>query len=168
VLINNAAAAGAPFKLTVDNLETQLATGHIGPFLFTKLLAPKLLAATTPSYTPRVVFLSSVAHAMAKGIDFDALEHPTAEKYQMFGNYCQTKSANVLTAIELSKRSKGAINAYSLHPGGTTAYRFLVYAVTYLTKFCSHLHKYSPERRSARRVETRRSVFLVFLGPVVR
>ncbi|KAJ7183621.1 hypothetical protein C8R46DRAFT_1344389 [Mycena filopes] len=31
--------------------------------------------------------------------------------------YFQAKSANILTALELSKRSKGAINAYSLHPG---------------------------------------------------
>ncbi|KAJ7675912.1 hypothetical protein DFH06DRAFT_1318052 [Mycena polygramma] len=38
ILIHNAAAPMSSFKLTVDNLENQMATDHIGPFLFTKLL----------------------------------------------------------------------------------------------------------------------------------
>ncbi|KAJ7859001.1 NAD-P-binding protein [Mycena leptocephala] len=66
-LIHNAAATTGSFKLTADNLESQMATNHIGPFLLTKLLAPKILAARTAHYTPR------------------------------------SKSANVLSAIELSK-----------------------------------------------------------------
>ncbi|KAJ7845455.1 hypothetical protein B0H13DRAFT_2363643 [Mycena leptocephala] len=67
-------------------------TDHAGPFLFTKLLAPKLLAAATPAFTPRVVFVSSA--------------------YISSNAYFQAKSANILTSIELSKRSKGKINAY--------------------------------------------------------
>ncbi|KAF7332890.1 Short-chain dehydrogenase/reductase family protein [Mycena venus] len=118
VLINNAASSLAEFTLTEDGLETQLATDHVGPFLFTKLLTPKLLAAATPTYTPRVVFVSSEAHGMGTGVDFEALTNPDPEKYEKFNAYTQAKSANVLTAIELSKRSKGRINAYSLHPGG--------------------------------------------------
>jgi NAD(P)-dependent dehydrogenase (short-subunit alcohol dehydrogenase family) len=117
VLVHNAAAAGGPFKLTVDNLETQMATDHVGPFLFTKLLTGKLLAAATPNYTPRVVFVSSEAHGWAKPLDFAKLEHPDPENYQIMGTYCQAKCANIMTARELSKRSKGAINAFSLHPG---------------------------------------------------
>ncbi|KAF8186114.1 hypothetical protein K438DRAFT_1973483 [Mycena galopus ATCC 62051] len=42
-LINNAAASFVDFKITEDGPETQLATDHVGPFLFTKLLAPKLI-----------------------------------------------------------------------------------------------------------------------------
>ncbi|KAJ7207003.1 hypothetical protein B0H12DRAFT_440247 [Mycena haematopus] len=117
VLIHNAAAAVGPFKLTVDGLESQIATDHIGPFLFTKLLAAKLLAARTSSYTPRVVLVSSGAHAFGSGVDFDTLEHPNPETYSSASAYFAAKSANILTGIELSKRSKGAINAYSLHPG---------------------------------------------------
>ncbi|KAJ7463622.1 NAD-P-binding protein [Mycena latifolia] len=117
VLIHNAAAAIAPFKLTVDNLENQFATDHVGPFLLTKLLAPKLLAAATPTYTPRVVFVASAAHAFGTGVDFAVLTQPDAAKYNMSTAYYQAKSANILTAIELSKRSKGALNTYSLHPG---------------------------------------------------
>ena len=87
-------------------------------YLLTKLLAPKLLASATPSYTPRVVFVSSAAHAAGSGVDFDAVENPKSDKYSVLAAYSSAKSANILTAIELSKRSKGAINAYSLHPGG--------------------------------------------------
>ncbi|KAF7348890.1 Short-chain dehydrogenase/reductase family protein [Mycena venus] len=117
VLIHNAAAPIAPFKLTVDGLESQFATDHVGPFLFTKLLSPKLLAARTTDYTPRVVFVSSSGHALGTGVDFDVLEHPDPAKYHLSDAYFQAKSANILTAIELSRSSKGAINAYSLHPG---------------------------------------------------
>ncbi|KAJ7754630.1 hypothetical protein DFH07DRAFT_822884 [Mycena maculata] len=117
VIIHNAAAAITPFKLTVDNLESQMATDHIGPFLFTKLLAPKLLASATKDYTPRVVFVSSAAHTFGAGVDFDSIALPNPEKYTGMAAYFGAKSANILTAIELSKRSKGTINAYSLHPG---------------------------------------------------
>ncbi|KAJ6552737.1 short-chain dehydrogenase [Mycena capillaripes] len=117
VLVHNAAAGIGPFKLTVDGLESQMATDHVGPFLFTKLLAPKILASATTSYTPRVVFVSSGAHAFGPGVNFDTIANPIPEKYTAAGAYFEAKSANILTAIEISKRSKGAINAYSLHPG---------------------------------------------------
>ncbi|KAJ7935812.1 hypothetical protein B0H13DRAFT_2304307 [Mycena leptocephala] len=117
VLIHNAAAAIGSFKLTTDGLESQFGTDHVGPFLLTKLLAPKLLSSRTPSYTPRVVFVASSAHTFGTGVDFAVLTHPDPAKYQISDAYFQAKSANILTAIELSKRSKGAINAYSLHPG---------------------------------------------------
>jgi NAD(P)-dependent dehydrogenase (short-subunit alcohol dehydrogenase family) len=120
VLINNAASPYGPFKLTVDNLESQMATNHFGPFLFTKLLAPKLLASGTATYTPRVIFVSSMAHAMVAGVNFSTLKNPDPEKFRMQDVYGQTKSANILTAIELSKRSEGKLNAYSLHPGSAS------------------------------------------------
>ncbi|KAF8129087.1 hypothetical protein K438DRAFT_2000062 [Mycena galopus ATCC 62051] len=96
----------------------QMVTDHVAPFLLTKLLTPKLLAAATASYTPRVVFVASQTHAFGTGVNFDMLAHPDPQKYTSLDGYNQAKSANVLTGIELSKRSKGAINAYSLHPGG--------------------------------------------------
>ncbi|KAJ7676526.1 hypothetical protein DFH06DRAFT_1428019 [Mycena polygramma] len=118
VLIHNAAAAVVPFKLTADKLENQIATDHIGPFLFTKLLAAKLLAAGTPGYVPRVVFVSSESHAYWTGNgNFDGIGHPDPASFEQFEAYFQAKSANILMAIELSKRSQGRINAYSLHPG---------------------------------------------------
>ncbi|KAJ6473982.1 NAD-P-binding protein [Mycena vitilis] len=118
VLIHNAAAGGSKeIKLTEDGLESQIATAHFGPFFLTKLIAPKLLAAQSADFTPRVVLVSSAAHAFGPGVDFDVLAKPDAGKYSNFTGYGAAKSANVLFAIELSKRSAGKINAYSLHPG---------------------------------------------------
>ncbi|KAJ7722504.1 hypothetical protein B0H16DRAFT_1896115 [Mycena metata] len=117
VLINNAASGGGKYKLTVDNLEDQMATDHIGPFLLTKLLVPKLVAAGTTGYTPRVVYVASDAHKFGQGIDLDTVARGDPENFGAFPRYFEAKSANILSAIELSKRSQGRINGYSLHPG---------------------------------------------------
>ncbi|KAJ7119718.1 putative short-chain dehydrogenase [Mycena epipterygia] len=117
VLINNAAAPMENFKLTVDNLENQIATDYVGPFLFTKLIAPKILASATTEYTPRVVFLASNAHRYCNGVDFAAIAKPDPATYDSSVAYPQAKAANILAAIELAKRGKGKLNAYSVHPG---------------------------------------------------
>ncbi|KAJ6502753.1 NAD-P-binding protein [Mycena vitilis] len=117
VLIHNAAAAIGHFKLTVDNLESQMATDHIGPFLFTKLIAPKILAAKTGMYTPRVVAVTSIFHEYAQGIDLEIMAHPDPEKYEPFKVYNEAKSANILFMRELDRRSRGAIKGYSASPG---------------------------------------------------
>ncbi|KAJ7494124.1 hypothetical protein FB451DRAFT_1216032, partial [Mycena latifolia] len=112
VLIHNAAAmAPQQLKLTED------ATAHIGPFLLTKLLTPKLLAPGSESYTPRVVMVLSIARAKGSGVNLNTLAHPDPEKCMPNDGYAQAKSANILFAIELSKCAQGKINAYSLHPG---------------------------------------------------
>ncbi|KAJ7914328.1 hypothetical protein B0H13DRAFT_1873152 [Mycena leptocephala] len=108
VLINNAAATIGPFKLTVDNLESQISTDHIGPFLFTKLLG---------TYTSRVVAVTSIFHEHARGIDLADMAHPDPAKYEPFAAYNQAKSAGVLCMAELSRRAGGAIHAYSVSPG---------------------------------------------------
>ncbi|KAJ7031097.1 NAD-P-binding protein [Mycena alexandri] len=120
VVIHNAAATIGPFKATVDGFESQMATAHLGPFLFTKLIAPKILAAGTASYTPRVVFVSSSAHRMGPAIDLESIGKPNSTTYTAFLGYFHAKAAQILTAIELSKRSQGKINAYSLSPGAVS------------------------------------------------
>jgi NAD(P)-dependent dehydrogenase (short-subunit alcohol dehydrogenase family) len=49
---------GTPYEKTVDGLELQLASNHVGHFLFVNLILPKLLAAPAP----RVVLGASVGH----------------------------------------------------------------------------------------------------------
>ncbi|KAJ7666692.1 hypothetical protein DFH06DRAFT_1322661 [Mycena polygramma] len=96
----------------------RLPLGHSSsPSTALKLLAAKLLVSATVIYTPRVIFVSSGAHAFGPGVNFDAIEHLNAERYTSFGAYFEAQSAIILTAKEVSKRSKGSINAYSLHPG---------------------------------------------------
>ncbi|KAJ7712122.1 hypothetical protein B0H14DRAFT_3524180 [Mycena olivaceomarginata] len=96
---HNAAAPLGPFKLTVDGLESQIATDHVGPFLFTKLLANKLIAANG-------------AHAFGGGVDFAAIEHPDAKGYDNGKAYFSAKSATSSPPSSSPSVSKGAINAY--------------------------------------------------------
>jgi NAD(P)-dependent dehydrogenase (short-subunit alcohol dehydrogenase family) len=118
VLIHNAAASVVKFNLTVDGFESQMAAAHIGPFLLTKLLAPKLLAARSESYTPRVITVSSELHSFGSALDLDAVARPDPATYATPGEwYIQAKSANILFASELARRAQGKIHAYSLHPG---------------------------------------------------
>ncbi|KAJ7247190.1 hypothetical protein B0H12DRAFT_1235344 [Mycena haematopus] len=119
VLIHNAAAPFGPFKLTAEGLESQMAVGHLGPFLLTKLLLPKLRSAGTEAYTPRVVFVAARAHHLCGGVNLDALAKPEAAAagYNPMLVGAQVKCANILTASEMARRGKGVVNAYSLHPG---------------------------------------------------
>ena len=67
VLINNAGIMAAPYATTVDGLEAQFATNHVGPFLFTNLIMQRVLAAGRGA---RVVNVSSSGHAL-EGIRWD-------------------------------------------------------------------------------------------------
>jgi NAD(P)-dependent dehydrogenase (short-subunit alcohol dehydrogenase family) len=58
-LINNAAIMAAPYSATEDGLESQFGTNHIGHFLFTNLIMPKILTAGKGA---RIVNVSSAGH----------------------------------------------------------------------------------------------------------
>ena len=112
VLINNAGIMVCPFGTTSDGFELQLGTNHLGHFLLTVLLAPALVDGG-PS---RVVELSSGAHGMA-GMDFDDLMFERRE-YDPWVAYAQSKTANVLFAMELDRRlADRGVKAFSVHPG---------------------------------------------------
>jgi len=118
VLINNAAAPLGPFATTADGLESQIGVDQVAPFLFTKLLVPKLLASTSAGYTPRVVYVASQAHMFGQGVNLDAIKPPAkAEGFIPPYAYFAAKSANILQASELARRAKGKLHAFSIHPG---------------------------------------------------
>ncbi|KAJ7148722.1 short-chain dehydrogenase [Mycena crocata] len=117
VLINNAASSLCGFNLTVDGFEQQMGTDHLGPFLFTALIFPKIVAAHSTSFTPRVVYVSSGSHAWCDGVMLAEMEHPNEGTYKAMKAYAQAKSANILTASELTRRAGGQVHAYSLRPG---------------------------------------------------
>lgn len=67
LLMNNAAVMACPYKKTVDGIEMQFGTGHVGHFLFTNLILKKILAAKG-----RIVNVSSDGHRLS-GIRWDDL-----------------------------------------------------------------------------------------------
>jgi NAD(P)-dependent dehydrogenase (short-subunit alcohol dehydrogenase family) len=112
VLINNAGAAGRR-DLTRQGFEAAFGVNHLGHFLLTSLLLPKLLEQAAP----RVVNVSSIAHYAAKGIDFAALQRP-ARAWNSLDRYQVSKLCNVLHARELARRyGARGLEACSLHPG---------------------------------------------------
>ena len=112
VLINNAGIAG-PRGLTKDGFEITFGTNHLGPFLLTRLLLPKL----RENAQARVVTVASRAHRGAKGIDFAHLREPTRSRTAI-AEYGVSKLANILFTRELARRLDGSgTTAYALHPG---------------------------------------------------
>lgn len=112
VLIANAGIMAAPFDRTEDGFELQFGTNHLGHFLLIGLLVPSLLLAS-PS---RIVLLSSMGHGMSD-IQWDDPNYLTTE-YSKMEAYGQSKTANILHAVELERRyGPQSIHAYAVHPG---------------------------------------------------
>ncbi|KAF8323303.1 NAD(P)-binding protein [Clavulina sp. PMI_390] len=119
VLINSAAVMAVPYSTTVDGHESHMAINHFGPFLFTALLLPLLARSGTSSSPARIINVSSEAYKLSP-IRFDDLTFQDGKGYDRWKAYGQSKTANILIANELARRSKeNGLNivTYSLHPG---------------------------------------------------
>lgn len=57
ILVNNAGVMSTPWALSEDGVESQFATNHLGPWLFTNLIMDRIVQAKG-----RVVIVSSVGH----------------------------------------------------------------------------------------------------------
>ena len=112
VLINNAGVMACPFNKTKDGHELQFGTNHLGHFLLTELLLPKLKE-SAPS---RVVIAASAAHAFTGEIRFDKINDE--ENYDRTKAYGLSKLANIMYAKDLNQRvAKDGITVNALHPG---------------------------------------------------
>ena len=114
LLINNAGIMATPRRESPQGFEMQLATNHLGHFALTGLLFPALVAVPHS----RVVTVSSLAHRMAKGFNFD--DPMGAKRYRRWGAYAQSKLANLLFTKELSRRldlDDYSVRAVAAHPG---------------------------------------------------
>lgn len=117
VLINNAGIMRKDRKLSIDGNEMTMASNHLGHFLLTNLLLPKLRESAFEVGRPsRVITVSSSLYAnatcqrttsgvMRPGIDLLDLQCER-KKYRMFEQYAQSKVANVMFAIELGRRER--------------------------------------------------------------
>jgi retinol dehydrogenase-12 len=131
VLLNNAGQAGAR-GLTKDGFELTFATNHLGHFLLTEKLLPRLTAAPQG----RVVNVSSKAHYDAKKLDWDLLQRSTVAITGL-PEYEVSKLCNVLHAKQLAKNLAGTrITTYAVHPGvvATEAWRQIPRPVAWLMK----------------------------------
>ncbi|TVY27548.1 putative oxidoreductase [Lachnellula hyalina] len=141
IIVNNAGIMHLPERtLSEDDIEMHFATNHIGHFLLTCLLVPKLLKAKGA----RVVNVSSASLMLAQGIrwsdihfskpnkDLPLEEQPLYEIHRAWGatgdleeksylpleGYNQSKIANVLFAIATTKRLHGhGVLSLAVHPG---------------------------------------------------
>ena len=113
-LVNNAGVMAPPFRRTPDGLESQMATNHFGPFLFTGLLVPQLVA----SGDARVVTVSSQMHRRAKHAP--TWEPRSERRYHRWSAYSESKLANLLFTFELDRRARAKalpLRALAAHPG---------------------------------------------------
>ncbi|MGA5464420.1 SDR family NAD(P)-dependent oxidoreductase [Mycobacterium sp. NPDC050041] len=111
VLINCAGIMGGDLVRDARGYEAQFATNHLGHFQLTLGLLPALRAA----HGARVVNVSSGGH-MLSDIRWDDPHFTTG--YDGMLGYGQSKTANVLFAVELDRRwAAEGIRGYALHPG---------------------------------------------------
>jgi NAD(P)-dependent dehydrogenase (short-subunit alcohol dehydrogenase family) len=114
ILVNNAGVMAVPsLELTSEGWERQLATNHLGHFLLTTGLHDALAEAGGA----RIVSVSSSGH-LASPVVFDDL-HFERREYNPWQAYGQSKTANVLLAVEATRRwADDGIVANALMPGG--------------------------------------------------
>ncbi|MEV8439566.1 SDR family NAD(P)-dependent oxidoreductase [Actinosynnema sp. NPDC051121] len=112
ILVDNAGVMATPETRTPEGWELQFATNHLGHFALTEGLH-RFLAVEGA----RVVSVSSSAHLMSPVV-FDDI-HYTDRPYDPWTAYGQSKTANILFAVEATKRwAADGITVNAAMPGG--------------------------------------------------
>jgi NAD(P)-dependent dehydrogenase (short-subunit alcohol dehydrogenase family) len=112
VLVNNAGMMGVPLTRTPYGWELHLATNHLGHFA----LATGLRLALVAADGARVVSLSSTEHK-GSPVHFDD-PHFERRPYEAQQAYAQSKTANVLFAVEADRRwADDGIRVNAVMPG---------------------------------------------------
>ncbi|MEV5748364.1 SDR family NAD(P)-dependent oxidoreductase [Actinoallomurus sp. NPDC052308] len=112
VLVANAGVMASPETRTAEGWELQFATNHLGHFALTTGLHDALAAAGDA----RVVVVSSVGHLNGEVLfeDVNFEHHP----YDPWAAYSQSKTANILFAVEAARRwAADGIAVNALNPG---------------------------------------------------
>ena len=110
-LVCNAGVSKTPHQHGASGIDVRFATNHLGHFLLANLLLDRLSAAKG-----RVVVLSSAGHRGRK-LDFDDLGWRKRERNDGLA-YSESKTANILFAIEASRRWAGrGVTVNAVLPG---------------------------------------------------
>jgi NAD(P)-dependent dehydrogenase (short-subunit alcohol dehydrogenase family) len=113
ILVNNAGIMASPLMRTPQGWELQFATNHLGHFG----LATGLHSALSAAGGARVVSVSSTAHLRSPVVFEDI--HFNEREYEPWAAYGQSKTANVLFAVEATKRwANDGITVNAVMPGG--------------------------------------------------
>jgi NAD(P)-dependent dehydrogenase (short-subunit alcohol dehydrogenase family) len=115
ILVNNAGVMATPETRTPQGWELQFATNHLGHFALTA----GVHAALAGAEGSRVVVVSSVGHINGEVLfdDINFERHP----YDPWAAYSQSKTANILFAVEAAKRwAPDGIVVNALNPGRIT------------------------------------------------
>ncbi|KAI1790007.1 NAD(P)-binding protein [Ganoderma leucocontextum] len=149
ILFNNAGVMRSPLdQVAQDGYDLQWGTNVVGPFYFTELLMPALLAGvkTSPDHHARIVTTSSIV-AYVETLHYETFKDgPERRKMSTQALYHQSKHANVIVARQVAKRyADRGIVSISANPGNldTDLLRyfpplqliFLKYFVLYPTRF---------------------------------
>lgn len=109
LVINSAGIMATPEAHVGPGWELQLATNHLGHYALVNRLWPLLQGGS------RVISVSSGGHQFS-GIRWDDLSF--AGGYDKWQAYGQSKTANVLFAVELDRLgAEHGVRAFALHPG---------------------------------------------------
>ena len=115
VVVNSAGIMAGPYRTTEEGIELQFGSNHIGHFLLTNLIMPRLLTSTSP----RIVNVSSDGHRWS-GVRFNDYNFDNGKTYDQWDAYAQSKTGNILFSKALAEKLGGrGLRAYSLHPGVT-------------------------------------------------
>jgi NAD(P)-dependent dehydrogenase (short-subunit alcohol dehydrogenase family) len=114
ILVNNAGVmAIQELTMSKSGHEMQFATNHLGHFALALRLHDSLAAAGSA----RIVSVSSGGH-LRSPVVFDDIDYAFRD-YDPFGAYGQSKTANVLFAVEATRRwASDGVVANALMPGG--------------------------------------------------
>jgi NAD(P)-dependent dehydrogenase (short-subunit alcohol dehydrogenase family) len=112
IQVNSAGIMACPLTQDARGYEAQFATNHLGHFQLTAKLWPALCKANGA----RVISVSSRGHRFSPVV-FEDLNFQKRD-YDRYAAYGQSKTANILFAVELDKRGRQYnVRAFSLHPG---------------------------------------------------
>jgi NAD(P)-dependent dehydrogenase (short-subunit alcohol dehydrogenase family) len=147
ILINNAAIVLLKKTFSADNIEMNLATNYLGPFLLTQLLLD-LLKENAPS---RIINISSGIHKFAH-VDLADLQFEH-RNYQSLKAYAQSKLLMNIASFELARRlERTDVTVNCVDPGSVNTHLGTDNATNLVLKWVDRSIKYflSPPKEAAK------------------
>ena len=118
VLANNAGGITDGLRMTGEGLEENFAGNHVGPYVLTQALLPRLRVAAVgvPQGTVRIINTSSEGSERVDMLDLDDIQN--LKDWNFGSAYCTAKLGNLLHVRALAPvLAQDGIVAHAFHPG---------------------------------------------------